>query len=91
MLTLHLLQSSFTPFTAENLYHGLLPFAPPPKNPEEDVRSVHFVMYPEVREEYFDPVVERQVKRMQAIIELTRIIRERQRIPIKQVRPNLDF
>ncbi|KAJ9112886.1 hypothetical protein QFC19_000441 [Naganishia cerealis] len=84
LYTLSLTLSSFTPFTAENLYHGLLPFTPPPKNPEEDVRSVHFVMYPEVREEYFDPVVERQVKRMQSIIELTRIIRERSRIPIKQ-------
>jgi isoleucyl-tRNA synthetase len=46
-------------------------------------------MYPEVREEYFDPVVERQVKRMQAIIELTRVVRERRRIPVKKVRPSI--
>lgn len=80
-----MLQSSFTPFTAENLYHGLLPFAPAPKNADDDIRSVHFIMYPEVREEYFDPVVERQVTRMQAIIELVRIVRDRRRIAVKQV------
>jgi len=48
-----------------------------------DTRSVHFLLFPEVKEEYFDQVVERQVKRMQAVIELTRNIRERLNLSFK--------
>lgn len=40
-------------------------------------------MFPEVKEEYFDDVIERQVKRMQAVIELTRNIRERHNLSLK--------
>jgi len=36
-----------------------------------------------VKEEYFDEVVERQVKRMQTVIELTRTIRERLNLSLK--------
>lgn len=43
----------------------------------EDDRSIHFLPFPEVREELFDEVVERQVKRMQAVIDLGRICRDR--------------
>jgi isoleucyl-tRNA synthetase len=38
---------------------------------------VHFLPYPTVREELFDENVERQVKRMQSVIELGRICRDR--------------
>jgi isoleucyl-tRNA synthetase len=38
---------------------------------------VHFLPFPTVREELFDEVVERQVKRMQSVIELGRICRDR--------------
>jgi isoleucyl-tRNA synthetase len=48
-----------------------------------DARSVHFLLFPEVKEEYFDEVVERQVKRMQTVIELTRNIRERLNLSLK--------
>ena len=48
-----------------------------------DTRSVHFLLFPEVKEEYFDQVVERQVKRMQTVIELTRNIRERLNLSFK--------
>jgi isoleucyl-tRNA synthetase len=83
--TLTLALCPFTPFTSENLYHALLPFYPASKDSNEDVRSVHFRMTPEVREEYFDEVVERQVRRMQAVIDLTRLIRDRKKLAIKQV------
>jgi len=36
-----------------------------------------------VKEEYFDPTIERQVKRMQTVIELTRNIRERNNLSLK--------
>ena len=38
---------------------------------------MHFLPYPTVREELFDEDVERQVKRMQSVIELGRICRDR--------------
>jgi hypothetical protein len=44
---------------------------------------VHFLLFPEVKEEYFDPTIERQVKRMQTVIELTRNIRERNNLSLK--------
>jgi isoleucyl-tRNA synthetase len=40
-------------------------------------------MFPEVKEEYFDEDIERQVKRMQTVIELTRTIRERHNLSLK--------
>ena len=40
-------------------------------------------MFPEVKEEYFDEVIERQVKRMQTVIELTRVLRERHNLSLK--------
>jgi isoleucyl-tRNA synthetase len=66
----------FTPFITDNIYLRLLPHIPKSLHGEDD-RSVHFLPYPEVREELFDEVVERQVKRMQAVIELCRICRDR--------------
>jgi len=44
---------------------------------------VHFLSFPDVKEEYFDADIERQVKRMQAIIELTRNLREKNNISLK--------
>lgn len=38
-----------------------------------------------MKEEYFDPAIERQVKRMQAIIELTRTVRERHSLSLKVI------
>jgi isoleucyl-tRNA synthetase len=48
-----------------------------------DTRSVHFLSFPEVKEAYFDVEIERKVKRMQAVIELTRNIRERSNLSLK--------
>jgi isoleucyl-tRNA synthetase len=44
---------------------------------------VHFLSFPEVKEEYFDSEIERQVKRMQTVIELTRNIREKNNCSLK--------
>lgn len=72
----------FTPFIADNIYQRLLPHIPKPLQ-AEDPRSVHFLPFPEVREELFDPEVERRVGRMQTVIELARISRERRTIGLK--------
>lgn len=66
----------------ENIYQSLRPFIP--EDPKDgDTRSVHFLMFPDVKEEYFDVVIERQVKRMQTVIELTRVLRERHNLSLK--------
>lgn len=73
----------FTPFLTDNIYQRLVPHIPTSLQ-GEDPRSVHFLAFPEVREELFDEEVERRVGRMQRVIELARISRERRAIGLKQ-------
>lgn len=75
-------QSSYTPFLTENIYQSLREFIPEDAV-AGDTRSIHFLLFPEVKEEYFDAVIERQVRRMQTVIELTRNIRERHNLSLK--------
>ncbi|KAF4125952.1 isoleucyl-tRNA synthetase [Geosmithia morbida] len=72
----------FTPFITDNIYQRLLPHIPQ-KLQQEDARSVHFLPFPEVRKELFDAAVERRVGRMQKVIELARVSRERRTIGLK--------
>lgn len=72
----------FTPFIADTIYLRLLPHIPKSLL-GEDSRSVHFLPYPEVRSELFDEQVERRVARMQKIIDLARVSRERRTIGLK--------
>ncbi|KAI9754234.1 MAG: isoleucine--tRNA ligase [Lichina confinis] len=72
----------FTPFLTDNIYQRLLPHILE-KHRGEDPRSVHFLPFPEVREEFFDDVIERRVGRMQSVIELGRMSRERRAIGLK--------
>lgn len=82
LFTLCRTMSSYTPFLTENIYQTLRTFIP--EDPKAgDTRSIHFLLFPEVKAEYFDPVIERQVKRMQTIIELVRNLRERHSISLK--------
>lgn len=73
----------FTPFITDNIYQRLLPHIPKSLQ-GEDPRSVHFLPFPEVREELFNEGVERQVGRMQRVIELGRVSRERRAVGLKQ-------
>ncbi|OCF60579.1 isoleucine-tRNA ligase [Kwoniella mangroviensis CBS 10435] len=83
LYTLCLTMSSFTPFTSETVYQALRPTSPAPKDTNQDVRSIHFLPFPSVRQEYFDLVIERQVKRMRAVIDLGRLIRDRKTLKVK--------
>ncbi|ODO08865.1 isoleucine-tRNA ligase [Cryptococcus wingfieldii CBS 7118] len=83
LFTLCLTLSSFTPFTCETVYQALRPSSPAPKDASEDVRSIHFLSFPKVKAEYFDPTIERQVQRMRAIIDLGRLIRDRKTLKVK--------
>ncbi|KAF2149243.1 isoleucyl-tRNA synthetase [Myriangium duriaei CBS 260.36] len=72
----------FTPFIADNIYLRLAEFIPADKH-EEDMRSVHFLAYPTVRTELYSPEIERRVARMQRVIELGRLCRDRRAISLK--------
>lgn len=79
-------QTSFTPFLAENIYQSLRPLLPEDTSAldmGEDLRSIHFLPFPHPRKEYFDPVIERQVQRMQSVIILGRALRDKHTLPIK--------
>lgn len=72
----------FTPFITDNIYQRLLPHIPKDLQ-GEDARSVHFLPFPDVREELFDAEIERRVGRMQRVIELARVSRERRTVGLK--------
>lgn len=72
----------FTPFLSDEIYLKLLPHIPKELQ-GEDARSVHFLPFPDVRQELFDAEVERRVSRMQKVIELARLSRERRTIGLK--------
>ena len=60
---------------SENIYLRLRPFLPASlRGPNTD--SVHFLLFPEVKEEFFDEVIQRKVRRMSTILDLTRYLRE---------------
>jgi isoleucyl-tRNA synthetase len=82
LFTLTKALAPFLPFITETIYKQLLPHIP--KNLQaEDPRSVHFLSFPDVREELFDLDVERRVARMQRVIDLTRASRERCNVKYK--------
>ncbi|KAL2869337.1 isoleucine--tRNA ligase ILS1 [Aspergillus lucknowensis] len=72
----------FTPFLTDTIYLRLLSHIPESLR-SEDSRSVHFLSFPEVRDELFDAVVERRVARMQKVIEMARVSRERRSLGLK--------
>ncbi|KAJ2451557.1 isoleucine--tRNA ligase [Coemansia sp. RSA 2336] len=83
LLTMSRLMAPFTPFITETMYQSLKAYLPEGFF-DGDARSLHFVPFPEVRKEYFNTEIERAMSRMQAVIELGRIIRERNNISLKK-------
>ena len=73
----------FIPFLSDNIFQRLAPHLPESITKDKDVRSVHFFRFPTVRQELFDTVVERRMSRMQKVIELGRLARERRTISLK--------
>lgn len=87
LLTLCQTMAPFTPFITEMMYQKLKSFMPPST---EDTRSVHFLMFPNVKTQYFDPEIERAMSRLQKVIELTRVMRDKRNLPLK-VEMTLNF
>ncbi|KAI3623810.1 ILS1 [Malassezia furfur] len=83
LMTVCRTMSSFTPFLTENLYQGLRKFLPPAKDDGIDYRSVHFLPFPEVREDCMDPVIQRRFSALQSVIELGRAMREKKNLPLR--------
>jgi|SRR5579862_7847505 len=67
---------------AENIYLRLRPFLPPQLR-KQNTESVHFLLFPEVKEEFFDEVIQRKVKRMTTILDLTRYLRDLKSLSFK--------
>ncbi|KAK6587132.1 hypothetical protein PZA11_000422 [Diplocarpon coronariae] len=72
----------FTPFITDAIYQRLRPHIPKDLQ-AKDPRSVHFLPFPDVREDLFNLEIERRVGRMQKVIELARVSRERRTIGLK--------
>ncbi|PVU93953.1 hypothetical protein BB559_003119 [Furculomyces boomerangus] len=80
------IMAPFTPFITETMYQSLKEFIPQSTYDEwelKDTNSIHYVPFPEVQEEYFDPNIVRAVQRMQSVIELGRFVREKNNISLK--------
>jgi isoleucyl-tRNA synthetase len=78
-------QASFAPFFSEHVYQTLRLYidSPAALNLGDDLRSVHFLPFPEVRAAYADRVVERRVKAMQDVVTLVRTLRTVAEISLK--------
>lgn len=74
----------YTPFLTENMYRTLRQLLP-----GDSLESVHFNMIPEPKLELIDTNIERAVQRMQTVIELGRVLRDRKTIPIKYPLPEM--
>ncbi|OMH81083.1 Isoleucine-tRNA ligase, cytoplasmic [Zancudomyces culisetae] len=86
LLAMCRIMSSFTPYITEMIYQSLRPFISAHTLQSwniSDSRSVHFLQFPEVQDEYFDPEIERAVQRMQSVIELARVVREKNNLSLK--------
>ncbi|BDA43238.1 Isoleucine-tRNA ligase, cytoplasmic [Coccomyxa sp. Obi] len=80
LLTVCKVMAPFTPFFCETMYQNLRRALP-----EDAPQSVHWCDFPEaVQEQGGDEHIQASVKRMQAVIELARTIRERHTKPLKQ-------
>lgn len=73
----------FVPFLSETIYQKLKLYIPKSYYGDSNVESVHFLEYPEVREELIDEPTKIAVDRMRKILELGRGIREKQTLSLK--------
>jgi isoleucyl-tRNA synthetase len=67
---------------AENIYLRLKRFLPASLS-GGNKESVHFLLFPEVKAEFFDEEIQRKVRRMTTIIDLTRYLRESKSLSFK--------
>ena len=84
----------FTPFLTEHMYQNLKGFVDWSKTDtagknDKERASVHYLMIPQPRHDLINEDIERSVSRMQSVIELGRVLRDRKTMPIKYPLPEL--
>ncbi|XP_067127119.1 isoleucine--tRNA ligase, cytoplasmic [Centruroides vittatus] len=87
LYTMIRMMAPFTPFLTELMYQNLRHLIT--ENTSESNESVHYLNFPESQESLINIEVERKVSRMQAVIELGRLLRDRRTLPIKYPLPEL--
>ncbi|XP_065174061.1 isoleucine--tRNA ligase, cytoplasmic-like [Atheta coriaria] len=83
LLNIVKMMAPFAPFLADNMFQYLK------KLTDEEADSVHYLMLPTPNETLINLDIERAVSRMQSVIELGRVIRDRKTIPIKYPLPDV--
>lgn len=73
----------FVPFVTEHIYQNLRHLIDPKTTEGEDTKSIHYLMLPRVHESLIDTTIETAVSRMQTVVELGRVIRDRRTLPMK--------
>ncbi|XP_070193742.1 isoleucine--tRNA ligase, cytoplasmic-like isoform X2 [Littorina saxatilis] len=73
----------FTPFLTDLMYQNMRHLLAKDETSKDDTRSVHFLMLPKAREDLIHTEIESAVSRMQTVIELGRVIRDRATLPVK--------
>ncbi|XP_060095862.1 isoleucine--tRNA ligase, cytoplasmic [Heteronotia binoei] len=77
------LMAPYTPFITELMYQNLKTLIDSASVQDKNTDSIHYLMLPQVREDLIDKNIENSVSRMQSVIELGRVIRDRKTIPVK--------
>lgn len=80
------IMAPFAPFITEIIYQYLLQVT---KGYTGKKESIHYLMLPSVNEALIDESIERSIARMQVVVELGRVLRDRKTIPIKYPLPEL--
>jgi isoleucyl-tRNA synthetase len=83
----------FTPFLTEHMYQGLKNLVDWSKDDQtksdKERASVHYLVIPKPREDLINEGIERSVDGMQKVVELGRVIRDRETMPLKYPLPEL--
>jgi len=87
LITMVRIMAPFTPFLTEKMYQQLRKKVPALGG--KDQASVHYLMLPVARQELIQEDIERAVGRMQAVIDLGRVLRDRKTMPLKYPLPEV--
>lgn len=77
------MMAPFAPFISEMMYQQIKVVA------KLSVESIHYLMLPEPTESLINIDIERAVTRMQSVIELGRVLRDRKTVPVKYPLPEI--
>ena len=87
LMTMVRIMAPFTPFLTEMMYQQLRKKVP--SFGDADKKSVHYLLLPAPRKDLIDVDIERAVARMQSVVDLGRVLRDRKTMPIKYPLPEV--